>query len=198
MKFIFLKGGVNMVITIPVLSQHIQYLNQGYVDFSQVELNSRADLVRFFGYSVEDAIKLPEDQVYNVIENDGGNIEEGYSNDYGLKCNTCNESVRMDYTDSPSDGYHLICKNEHYGFISVYATDAIDEKRYFEKQVSDEVKKLLSTHNLRSTDVDKESLQNDGELIQVIEMYNYHAFYYYKDKYFYIRDHSFYELVPKD
>lgn len=111
-----------MVVTVPVLQAHIDRMNKGFLDFSQCELNTRADLVRFEGFTLEKACSIDESEAYAIME--GETIEKPvYENQYGITCKCCGKPVAMEYTDSPSDGYQLNCENSHYDFVSIYVFD---------------------------------------------------------------------------
>lgn len=57
-----------MTITVDALKTHVNSMNSGLLDFSQVELNTRADLVRFEGFSYSEACNISEDDAYNIME----------------------------------------------------------------------------------------------------------------------------------
>jgi hypothetical protein len=112
-----------MTVTVNQLKAHIERLDNGHLDFSQVELNTRADLVRFEGYSLKRACEIEESLAYDIVEHNPIMEREEFKNEYGLTCKCCGKPVSITYTDSPSDGYFLECKNEHYDFASIYGFD---------------------------------------------------------------------------
>lgn len=107
-------------ITVSALQAHIDRMNAGHLDFSQVELNTRADLVRFEGFSLQRACEIDESLAYDIMEGNNVSNEDEFQNEYNLICKCCGKPVSMTYTDSPSDGYMLLCENDHYDFASVY------------------------------------------------------------------------------
>jgi hypothetical protein len=83
-------------ITVAQLSSHIELLNHVGITFNP-ELDSRADLVRFFNISIEKACSMSEDQVYEIIDHQR-DIEKGYINPEAntkkhVVCNTCGKDI---------------------------------------------------------------------------------------------------------
>jgi hypothetical protein len=180
-----------MTITVPQLEQHILIMNKGHIDLSKVEWNCRADLVRFLGVSLEKAVEMSEDEVYGTLDADGNSSDEPFENQYGLTCKCCSKPVRMDYTDNPSDGYNLICSDNHYGFISVYATDAMDEGMEYERQVGEEVKNMLKSHYVQQTKVSKDDIRTNGCVIQILTtISNKYEYYELQGIYYSIEDND--------
>jgi hypothetical protein len=105
-----------MTITIQSLQAHINNLDSGIIDFSQVELNTRADLVRFEGYSLERAITIDECEAYRIMEGDiYDEDEEWETNRYNLSCKCGSKDLKMKYVNgypgrySSDDGYLFKC-----------------------------------------------------------------------------------------
>lgn len=191
-----------MTISVEMLQKHIVQKQNGQCNFSQIELNSRADLVIFMGYSIEEAIRIPEEKVYRILDNDSdfGN-EEAFENKYGLNCDCCSLPFKMTYTDNPSDGYRLECENGHYGFISVYAIDSMEETLEFNTKANDEVKMLHNLYyfrRLNEKETDISAIKSKGRLIQKIDGYNDIEYYQLDDKYYqFDYNIGYYILTPK-
>lgn len=121
------------VVTPAILSAHIALLNSGKIDFSQVELNCRADLVRFEGYSVEQAASMEEGDVYRIL--DGETYEDEWGpNIYGLRCKCGSKDVKIQFINgypgrygSSEDGYICKCGCGSEFFVHECAIDAIME-----------------------------------------------------------------------
>lgn len=137
------------MISASVLKAHINKMNSGIINFSDVELNSRADLVRFEGYSIEEALTISENKMYAILEDEDYNEFSDNDNQWNITCKKCGKLLHMSYTDSPNDGYITTCECGEHGFISVYAIDSIMEANAIMAARGSEVNKILEGKSLR-------------------------------------------------
>ncbi|WP_339304533.1 hypothetical protein NST33_18445 [Paenibacillus sp. FSL L8-0435] len=174
------------------LKSHIQTLNAGTIDFSNVDMNLRADLVRFNGYSIEEASKLTTDEVDAAIyQVDKSEYE--YSFETKCKCEECKSNLfEVDYTDW-NDNYTLLCKScnstlsLHYTSYDAWR-EGIEQEEKFEKEALPLVK-LLCKHcalYMGITAELKKSILNNGILIQKFDNYGESQEYYQMDGRFYL------------
>lgn len=122
-----------MTITVNTLQAHIDRMNKGFLNFSLCELNTRADLVRFEGFTLEKACSIEESEAYDIME---GNTQddEWEPNSYGFHCSCGSQDIKIQWVNgypdrySSSDGYLCKCKCEKEFFIHECALDAFDEE----------------------------------------------------------------------
>lgn len=102
------------------LLTHIEKRNNGYLNFSDIELNNAYDLIMFHNFTIDQVCKMSDHEIEEILENDGQIEVKIYKNDYNIVCKKCGKPVNMEYTDNPEDGYLLECKCGHTGFMSIY------------------------------------------------------------------------------
>lgn len=121
-----------MKVTPELLVSHINKLNSGILNFSDVELNTRADLVRFEGYTIEQAASMDESEVYDILY--GDEVEDEWEpNAYGFTCSCGSKEIKLQWINgypgrygSSEDGYLCKCKCDKEFFIHECALDAMD------------------------------------------------------------------------
>lgn len=191
------------LITISALQAHINRMNAGRLDFSQVELNSRADLVRFKGYSVADAVSMDEGRIYDILE---GNVNssEGSHLVTECKCKACDSFlIETDYSDY-DDCYTLFCKKcnaelrLHYTAYDAWR-ESIHDAKAFELNAC-KVVKLLSKYCYVSVNNSKqfmEQIRANGKHIQTLETsYDTNEYYAMSGNYYFISDTNSGEFKP--
>jgi hypothetical protein len=127
-------GVDTMVITVNALQLHINKLDNGILDFSECEMNTRADLVRFEGFTLEQACNIEESEAYNIMEGNSED-EEWETNHYNFTCQCGSKDIKIkwinghftQHSSSSSDGYICKCKCEKEFFIHECALDNFEE-----------------------------------------------------------------------
>lgn len=174
-----------MVVTVPALKAHIEKLNRGILNFSDVELNNRADLVRFEGYSIEDAATMAMDRVYDILEgDDSAPFNTSIPVEIPCECGH-HEQMETDYSDW-DDCYTLVCpKCKKETRLHYTAYDAIREGIEFNKSKNDEVKKIQSDYSYvtLTREVTETQLKKNGRLIQEFDCTDT-AYYAMNGKYY--------------
>jgi hypothetical protein len=171
-----------MVITVPVLKSHIDRMNNG---FSLCELNTRADLVRFEGFTLEKACSISEDDAYNVFDRDD-------SCDMPLRlvpipCSCGHHEVyEKDYSDY-NDCYTLECpKCKKETSIHYTGYDSILEGIEFVNSMNSEMKEITNSSKCHymTREVTPEQLKQNGRVIQDFSSINDQVYYQYDNKYY--------------
>jgi hypothetical protein len=170
-----------MSVSIQSLQAHINKVLSG-IRFSDIEMDSRVDLILEYGFPIEDVAAMSATKVYEILDNDG--VEKTRSNEYGITCSKCGSVVDLEYTDNPYDHYYTICDCGHSDYISVYAIDAIMEQREIESIANDVVKNLMENVVLYPANNKKEEVLSNGILIQEIEADDIYKFYEYNGSYY--------------
>lgn len=191
-----------MSISTVALDSHIHNLNAGQINFSQVELNLRADLVRFEGYSLEEASLLTDEEV-DAITYGCTQAEYDYEFETKCKCEKCQSFLyEVDYSDF-DDCYTLLCKTckdtlrLHYAAYDGWR-DSIVSAEIFEEEASPVVKALEKhcTVHVDNSNEFKEWVRKNAALIQSIELLDEtHEYYQMNGRFFYIGWNSG-EYVP--
>lgn len=120
-------------VTPEQLRVHITKMDSGLLNFSDVELNSRADLVRFEGYTVDQAANMDEGDVYRILEGESEDDEWG-PNVYGIMCSCGSKAIKLQFINgypgrygSSEDGYLCKCECDKEFFVHECAIDAMDD-----------------------------------------------------------------------
>lgn len=93
----------------------------GKVDFANIELNLRADLVMNYGVSIHTVAGMSDDQVYDCIDS----MDEDYEMeepDHIIKCRDCGADIPLaNFTDNPvygsGCGWDYKCSCGRTGFV---------------------------------------------------------------------------------
>ncbi|MDG0791959.1 hypothetical protein OMP38_14665 [Cohnella ginsengisoli] len=119
---------LTMKVSPELLKAHIAKLNQGILDFSEVEMNCRADLVRFEGLTVEQAASMDEDEMYRFLDVEPEH-DDWEPNNYGFTCSCGSKDLKMQWINgypgrySSDDGYLCKCNCGKEFFIHECALD---------------------------------------------------------------------------
>lgn len=92
--------------------KNISLRKKGLIDFKEVEMNLRADLVMEYGYDIDDISMLSDYEVYELIDNEEYPVEADYFN-----CQTCNTVVEVTENGAESthdwmEGYCKTCNKK--------------------------------------------------------------------------------------
>lgn len=123
---------LKLMVSVASLQTHIAKLNAGILNFSDVEMNCRADLVRFEGIPVERAASMDEDEVYRIIDGYSEQEDDEWEpNRYGFTCSCGSKDIKIQWINgypdrfSSSDGYLCKCSCDKEFFIHECVLDAM-------------------------------------------------------------------------
>ncbi|TPG68686.1 hypothetical protein EEL31_09215 [Brevibacillus laterosporus] len=163
------------MVTIQSLKSHIELCNAVGLT-GNVEMDLRADLVCFEGYSIEQVVSMSDNQVVEFCNN---SEEYTYQNEYGVTCKKCSAIVNLHYSDDPYDCYYTECQCGHIDKISSHYIDRIADQLEWERIASPKVKDMTKGRTCVRVvgEIPANELRQNGELIQVIEL-DYKQEYY--------------------